>query len=108
MTSHELRESLENLSDDEFRQFVKDLGLGSFSSREGVIENFVVHPEHERGMAYLLGTETEAEKSTRAAVDSAAASKDSAKNARISAWIAFISMLTALLSLVLAIIYSPT
>jgi hypothetical protein len=95
MNLKELRNGLWQLSDPEFVKFVQDFG-GSSQDREGVVRNFVDHPEHERRLCQLLDIATEEEKLVQATLASAS-------SAKLSAIVAVIATAIALIALVVTI-----
>ncbi|MBC8526521.1 MAG: hypothetical protein H8D22_06620 [Candidatus Cloacimonetes bacterium] len=97
MNRKELDDALARMNDEEFFAFVKEFG-GDYSDRKSVARGYVHHPEWERRLCQLLGSLTEDEKKTQAAIDAAKSSKRSAIAAAISALIALLSFLMMFLS----------
>jgi hypothetical protein len=60
--------ALDGMSDSEFVAFRKDFG-GDFATRQQYVDDFVHHPEHDRGFSQLLGLTTEEDKRTLSGTD---------------------------------------
>ena len=93
----ELRNRLEQLSEQDFKKFVQDFG-GDFQDREGVVRAFVDKPTHERRLCQLLDIATEKEKIVQATLSAASSAKRSATVATIATLIALISLLATIFS----------
>ncbi len=101
MTVAELRSALDRLTDAEFEQFRKSFG-GDYPTRQGCVDNFVHHPEHERRLCQILGQPTQEERQVQAALDSAQAACASARSARWSMIWAGIAVVVSLVALALS------
>ncbi len=103
MNIKEYEDKLRSLNPDEFQKFNSDFGGGDKSVEQRVRE-FLDDPKHEGRICQLLGLETEADKLTMAALDSAKSAVQSSKYAKISIVIATIALL---LTIAQAIVNSP-
>ncbi len=102
MTLREYEERLGELSAEELRKLNDDFGGGQKSPQERA-RGFVDHPGHERRICQLLGLQTEDEKLTKAAIQSANAADQSARSARWSVIWSGIACLVALAAVFVAI-----
>jgi hypothetical protein len=91
MNLKELRNKLCQLSDPDFEKFVQDFG-GESQDREGIVRDYVDHPEHERRLCQLLDIATEEEKLVQATLAAASSAKLSAIAAAIATAIALIAL----------------
>lgn len=121
VTPSEYLERLEAMSDEEYADFVRAFG-GDLVSKQDQVKLLVQSPElYERGIAHILGLSAEAEKRTKASVDSAAAAKAAAFAVYLTCrqaghsrqysvhrplrkWVAVIAALIALAALVVALL----
>lgn len=101
MTAAELKSALDCLTDGEFERFRKSFG-GDYPTRQGYVDNFVHHPEHERRLCQILGQPTQEERQTQAALNSAEAARASARSARWSMIWAGIAVVVSLVALALS------
>jgi len=95
MNLKELRNSLCQLSDSEFKKLVQDFG-GDIQDREGIVRDFVDKPEHERRLCQLLDIATEEEKLVQATLAAASSAKWSAIVAVIATAIALIALVVTI------------
>jgi len=99
----EYEKRLRELAEDEFHKFNSDFGGGQLTIEQR-LRQFADSPEHERRICQLLGLETESDKLTKAAINSANAAMLSASSARISMIWSGIASLAALIAAAIAII----
>ena len=97
MTIDEYRRALEALSEEKYARFQHHFG-GERLSREDRVTGFVHNPKHERHICALLGLETEGEKMTRAALDSAHAARTSANMALCAVAVSIAALVIALVT----------
>lgn len=92
MTREELKDKLNEMSDKEFNNFVKNFG-GGYKDPSKILRNYIDHPEWEPRICQLLGLQTEGEKRTQAVIVAGKGAKYAAVAASISALISLIVLL---------------
>lgn len=101
VTITEMKAALDRLSDEQFAEFRRAFG-GDHPTRQGYVNHFVHHPGHERQLCELLGTITQEERQTAAALISSQAAADSARSARYSMIWPALAVIVSLVSLSIA------
>ena len=96
MTESEYRAALDKMTEPEFSKFKTE--FGGEGTRDRYVSEFAHDPKHERRLSQLLGRPTEAEKMTKAAVESARAATESAEHARLANRISVAALIAALLA----------
>ncbi len=115
MNVKELREALNNLSEDDFEKDFIPNYRGSAAKREGIVEQFALNHKLEGELCYLLKLPTEQEKAVqtslstaKSAEESAIASKSVAQSAKWSAITSVIFAAIALVALAAMILLRPS